>query len=261
MKLRLVVLGIVLAFGANAAFADPYASDWSPSAKSRARLVADGAGGAALEIELSPGAITYWRDPGEAGVPPSFDFSRSDDVANVEVEFPAPSRIPEEDGSVAFGYRERAIFPLKATAKDVSRPAALRLEVNYAVCEKLCLPARATLALVLANGVSTPYAAEVEAARARVPKKVAAEKLGADVKAIDSRHWRLCFAGAPGQSDLFVEPPAGFWLVATRDSAANCFALDLREAPAGASGAIEMTATLVGGERGYETVVTLGAAK
>ena len=62
--------------------ADPFASDWAPSLKSKARLIADGAGQAGFQIELAPGSITYWRDPGDAGVPPGFDFSRSVNVAS-----------------------------------------------------------------------------------------------------------------------------------------------------------------------------------
>ncbi|MGD1017369.1 MAG: hypothetical protein ABR863_13175, partial [Roseiarcus sp.] len=50
-------------FSSAANAAEPFASDWVNSLKSRARLVADGAGGAAVEIELAPNAITYWRDP------------------------------------------------------------------------------------------------------------------------------------------------------------------------------------------------------
>src|SRR5947208_4298167 len=110
--MRSLLLAVVLASPAFAA--GPFDSDWSVSAKSRARLIAD-ADGAALEIALSPGAITYWRDPGEAGVPPTFDFSRSENVAKVEVEFPPPLRIDEPDGSVALGFRDAVTLPLRVT--------------------------------------------------------------------------------------------------------------------------------------------------
>ena len=73
----------LLAIGGPAS-ADPFASDWAPSLKSQARLIADGTGQAGFQIELAPGAITYWRDPGDAGVPPTFDFSRSTNVASAE---------------------------------------------------------------------------------------------------------------------------------------------------------------------------------
>src|SRR5260370_16321788 len=92
--------------------ADAFSTDWAPAAKSRARLIAGGGDLAGFEIALAPGAITYWRDPGDAGLPPTLDFSASDNVASVEPEFPAPRRIKEADGGEAFGYDAAALFPL-----------------------------------------------------------------------------------------------------------------------------------------------------
>ena len=251
-----------MVFSSPANAAERFASDWANALKSRARLVADGAGGAAIEIELAPNAITYWRDPGEAGVPPSFDFSASENAAKIETIFPAPSRIQESDGSVAFGYRDKAVFPLDVTPVDPSRPTILRLEASYAVCEKICLPARATLALTLTSGASTPYAEEILDARAHAPKRVAPAEIGAEVTALESQAWRLCFAGeAAPQRDLFVEPPSGFWLTASPEASGNCFRLALREIPPGGALPIPVTATLVEGVRAFETTVTLSEKK
>ncbi len=251
-----LVVGLTLAPLTSFA-ADPFASDWGLAQKSRARLIADGAGGAALEIELAPGAITYWRDPGDAGVPPTFDFAGSVNVAKVHVDYPAPSRILETDGSEAFGYREKAVFPLDVMRADPSDPAALLLDLSYAVCEKICLPAHARLSLSLATGVSTPYAAEIAAARARVPASVDAAALGAEVTPTGSNEWRLCFAPSTTARELFVEPPEGFWLTAAAEPGGDCFALALRQSPPGAEPPIPVTATLVEGPKAFETKVTL----
>ncbi len=156
MPLRRAALALLVVTPAFAA--GVFDTDWSISAKSRARLIAD-AKGAGLEIALSPGAITYWRDPGEAGIPPTFDFSGSQNLARAEVDFPAPQRIPEPDGSVAFGYREGVILPIRATAADPSKPVRLVAKVDYAVCEKICLPAKAAAEIELGGGESSPYAA------------------------------------------------------------------------------------------------------
>ena len=82
-------------------------------------------------------------------MPPTFDFSGSDNLAKAEVEFPAPERIPEPDGSVAFGYRGGVVLPIRVAAADPAKPVRLVAKVNYAVCEKICLPARASAALAL----------------------------------------------------------------------------------------------------------------
>src|SRR5271165_3937044 len=103
MNEKMAVLALALLIPSGPTRADPFASEWAPSAKSEARLIADGTGQAGFQIELAAGAITYWRDPGDAGVPPTFDFAGSDNVAKVEPVFPAPKRIKESDGSEAFG--------------------------------------------------------------------------------------------------------------------------------------------------------------
>ena len=136
---------VLLLSGAPVLAADGFSTDWAKAAKSEARLVAAGGALAGFEIRLAPGAITYWRDPGEAGVPPTFDFSGSDNVAKVEPVFPAPKRIHEADGSEAFGYEAGVIIPLIVERRDPAKPVTLALDASYAVCEKLCLPAEAKL--------------------------------------------------------------------------------------------------------------------
>jgi DsbC/DsbD-like thiol-disulfide interchange protein len=259
MKSLAPFLAASLAVGS--AVADPYASDWAISAKSRARLIADGTGQAAFEIALAPGAITYWRDPGDAGVPPTFDFSRSANLASVEVEFPAPLRIPEPDGSEAFGYDSQVVFPIRVRAADPAKPVELELDANYAVCEKVCLPARASSRLSLTPGAPTPFASEIATARARVPATEDAAKLGIAVTPLEGRNWRLCLPDASRTPrDLFVEPPEGWWLTAKASAAEpgrDCFALALRQAPADAAFPAEVGATFTGGSGAVATRLTL----
>ena len=266
MMTRVWPLVAVLALAVAPALAsDPFASDWAASAKSRARLIADGAGGAGVEIELAPGAITYWRDPGDSGLPPTFDFSGSRNVARAEAAFPAPTRIAEPDGSVAIGYREAVVFPVRVSPGAVSQPSTLRLTINYAVCEKICLPARATLILDLPNGVSGPYARILTQARAGVPTLMAPAELGMEATATESRAWRLCFAADPaGARQAFFEAPGGLDLTAKAEGQVGgreCFALALRDALTEAAAPIAIRVTLVGSDRAVETALTLEAGK
>src|SRR5262245_29832388 len=86
------------------------ASPWVELHASRARLIASPAGtaGAArlagLEIAMQDGWKTYWRMPGDAGVPPTFDWSGSVNAADIKVLYPAPTRMPEAGGEVV-GYK------------------------------------------------------------------------------------------------------------------------------------------------------------
>jgi DsbC/DsbD-like thiol-disulfide interchange protein len=250
-----LVLLPVLAYAA-----DPYATDWAKAAKSEARLIAGGARLAGFEIALAPGAITYWRDPGDSGLPPTFDFSASDNVARVEPVFPAPKRIREADGGEAFGYDGRVVIPLRVEPKDALKPATLALDANYAVCEKVCLPAKARLTLTLPAGPS-PFSGVVESALAAAPRLVAPAEFG-ELKPEGGDGWRLCAPHAAGQThDLFVEPPAAWWVSVApgaSEEGRDCFRLTLREKPKNAAFPVALRLTLTGGQAPVEATVEAG---
>src|SRR3984893_478630 len=157
---------------------DPYASTWSLGQKSWLRLIAAGGGPpqsfyrAGIEVRLDPGALTYWRMPGGAGVPPVFSFEGSANASDIVVSYPAPTRI-DEDGTEAFGYRDRVIFPGRVTPRDAPRPVLLVLNVSYAVCSRICLPAKAEARLTLLPApqerIASPGAGAIPAAEAAVP--------------------------------------------------------------------------------------------
>ena len=226
-------LGLVL-IGAPARAADSFSTDWAQGAKSQARLIAAGAGLAGFEIKLAPAAITYWRDPGDAGLPPTLDFSGSENVASVETKFPAPKRINEADGGEAFGYDGGVIFPLLVKPGDPAKPVTLRLNADFAVCEKVCVPAKARLTLTLPAGGQSPFAGAIDAALAAVPRVVQPKELGA-FEAIDAQSWRFCAPHEEGPPrDLFVEPPEGWWLKVAPVAGASlqdCFTLTLGDKP------------------------------
>lgn len=154
----------------------PGASAWDISFASRLRLVAaqTAVTGAALdagiEIALDPGWKTYWRNPGDSGIAPVFGFSGSENVAKVEVAYPMPARF-DAPGDISFGYEERVIFPVTVTPADPAAPVTLAVDVNYGVCEELCIPVDASARLEWRSEApaSTAFAADLAAWRARVP--------------------------------------------------------------------------------------------
>src|SRR4029078_8662181 len=82
------------------------ASPWDDDMQSSARLIAaqsrETSGvrlfRAGIEIKLKPGWHTYWRYPGDSGVPPASDFSKSQNVKWATVQYPAPTRFPDGAG-------------------------------------------------------------------------------------------------------------------------------------------------------------------
>ncbi|MFT4099375.1 MAG: protein-disulfide reductase DsbD family protein, partial [Rhodoblastus sp.] len=124
---------------------------------------------AAIVVDLAPDTTTYWRNPGEAGSPPSFDFSGSGNLAHADVAMPAPKRI-EEAGLDVFGYRNRVVFPVTIRPGDAGKPVTADLKMDYAACEKICIPMHADARLELSPAGGGADGALVAAARAALPK-------------------------------------------------------------------------------------------
>lgn len=138
-----------------------------------ARLIAgesiNGNWRAGLDITLAAGWKTYWRMPGDAGVPPQFDWSRSRNVKSVTVLWPAPTRFTDKGGETV-GYKDRVVFPLDVVAKDPARPIDLALDAFLGVCEVICIPVKLDLSL-LQSAASPEEASLIAAFAARVPQK------------------------------------------------------------------------------------------
>src|SRR5947209_3558314 len=122
--------GLLLICTGGALAADDV-SRWDGDGRSAARLIAGSSSDratplwrAGIEIRLKQGWHTYWRYPGDAGVPPEFDFQRSKNVKSVEVMWPTPQRL-EEAGGVSIGYEGSVIFPLRVVPQDPGKPAAI----------------------------------------------------------------------------------------------------------------------------------------
>lgn len=214
--------------------ADPFSSAWMGTASDKAqmRLIAGTARGqgrymAAAEIKLAGRAVTYWRVPGDAGVPPTFSFQGSTNLAAAEVAYPAPLRINEQ-GLEAFGYRDDVAFPIAITARDPAKPVRLRLTLDYAVCDNICLPARSVAELELPQTAVSDVEQLIAQAAARVPspltKTAAAQEfvITADPSAAQPT-WVFDWKGAKPR-DLFAEAPNG-WDIETHRLSAQGFSL------------------------------------
>jgi DsbC/DsbD-like thiol-disulfide interchange protein len=233
-----------LADGPARAAGGPTNAEWVSSAKSQARLIdaglIDGLRYAGVEIRLSGPAVTYWRDPGEAGAPPVFDFAGSENLLEARTLYPQPARI-DEGGVEAFGYQREVLFPIRVTAREKDRPVVLDLALDYAVCETICLPVHARLRLDL------PPAPQVEASSrlllAEALKTIPRPLDAAQAKAFahiapaagdkDKPHWRLRLSQEDKAATIFVEAPQGFYVESRPAGESNAFVLTLLDHPAG----------------------------
>jgi hypothetical protein len=141
----------------------------------------DGTYIAALELVLEKGWKTYWRSPGEAGLPPDISFAGSKNLKTAGILWPSPVVFgPEEMWSV--GYKDRLVLPFSITPKNQATPVVLTLSAMVGICENICVPAEFTLSQELRAGVAKRHPKIVAALVSR--PKSARE---ANVKYIDCR--------------------------------------------------------------------------
>ena len=247
-------------------------SPWQRDAHSAVRLLAGSRSGPVLlggiAIQLQPGWHTYWRTPGDSGVPPRFDFSRSDNVEAVTVLWPAPKKFDDGAGGASLGYKHQVVLPLRIVAKNADKPVTLRADINYAVCEKLCIPVDAKAELTFASVASTEDG-NLSEALSSVPKPANVGDPNPltirDVKR-DGKTTVLVDVTAPDGKDvsLFVEGPTPDWalpvpkLLEHSPPGVKRFSFELDGLPPGASpDGAALKLTLVGGDKAYEFNVNL----
>jgi DsbC/DsbD-like thiol-disulfide interchange protein len=126
---------------------------------------------AGILVELGPGWKTYWRVPGDAGIPPQFDWAGSEKSAAIEVGFPVPRRFNDATGE-SIGYRDQVVFPVFVKPEKLDAAVSLQLNMFFAVCSSdVCIPAKAKAEAALDASAANPLLDEW---RKRLPRLAAA---------------------------------------------------------------------------------------
>ncbi len=160
---------------------------------------------AGLYIKLDQDWKTYWRNPGDAGVPPSITAEPNSNLGSIAVDFPLPTRIVDESGT-AFGYHDEVLFPITVTPKDVGQPLSVHFSSFFGVCQKVCTPAKFDAVLNFSSKSAPSADADLIAKwRDIVPKA------GAIAKTASVREKYLLLSLARQVNDVFVEGPDNFY--------------------------------------------------
>ena len=252
------------------------ASPWIKDTYSSVRLIAGSRSGNVLlggiGFQLQPGWKTYWRTPGDSGVPPRIDFSKSQNVESVTILWPVPTKFADGAGGTSFGYQKQVLLPLRIITKSPDKPVTLHASINYALCEKLCIPVEAEAELAFRSVASTEDNA-IAAALDTVPKPA---KIGdaspvaiREVRREDKRVLVDVVAqddkGSSGKEvELFAEGPTPEWalpvpkLIKREAGGVQRFVFDLDGLPPGASadGAV-LKLTVAGSGGAYEVTAKL----
>lgn len=256
-------------------FTEAATSSWSSSEHAKLRLIAgptlpSGKQRIGVEIVMSPGYKTYWRSPGQFGVPPSFDWTGSSNIGGLDVRWPVPERFQDSAG-YSIGYVGEVVIPVSVQPVDPAKPVMVVLKLEYAVCDKICIPARGEASLWLEPGVTTVTSPRLESFEAKVPVAVKAgvhkEKASVVEAKLDDTvvdpGLKLTLQVPPDGKvdDIFVEGP-GMWSfgkprMTPQADGILVAQVRINERPKGASGPIPLIFTMRGRPKPVETRLEL----
>ena len=254
--------------------ADTMSSGWKNGHKSRVRIIsgdtdfsAKSSSYAGVHLQMAKGWKTYWRSPGDAGVPPTFDWSGSTNLKNIRIKWPAPTKYKDEY-STSIGYKHEVILPVEITAKDKNKPVDIKLRFAYGICADICVPVEKKLNLTIPTHQSG-YKSLLSGYRKMVPMPVkttgkivngfSIKKIAINLKGkkpsiiIDAR-----IPADTKKAELYVEASNGFYLPmpsGEKTSTGNDhrFLIDLTKSdpPKGLVGQT-LALTLIGNKTGIE---------
>ncbi|MGZ6187021.1 MAG: protein-disulfide reductase DsbD family protein [Candidatus Binataceae bacterium] len=131
---------------------------------------------AALDLKIVPHWHTYWRTPGDSGLPTTIKWTLPEGVSAGDIEWPLPQRI-DVAGLMNFGYEDHVtlLTPLKVAAGAAQGAAEIKADVSWLVCADVCIPQDASFSIPLkiaadAPKQGTPAAQVIAAARETLPK-------------------------------------------------------------------------------------------
>jgi len=129
-------------------------------------LTRSGTHRAALRVVLADGWKTYWRAPGDSGIPPRFNWDASRNVDRISITWPAP-KVFDQGGVRTIGYTYQMVLPLEITARHPGQPIRLTGEIEFGLCQDVCVPA--VLAFDMPLDADAPRSPGIAAAMAERP--------------------------------------------------------------------------------------------
>ena len=181
------------------------------------RPMEDGGRKVALRMELKPGWKTYWRNPGDAGIPPHFDWQGSTNLKSVSIAWPTPV-VFDTYGSRTIGYEERMVLPLTLTPQNPAEPIQIKLNFIYGLCREICIPAQEDIAMEIAPDAPEDGGYFLDRAAATAPISAAEGGLIAHECKVEGAGEKRRFVAALSVSEplltapvIIAEGPEGVW--------------------------------------------------
>ncbi len=128
-----------------------------------------------LLLQHDPHWHTYWRNPGDSGLPTRIELQLPDRVVASDIQWPAPQRFDIE-GIVNFGYGGEQLLPIELQVPEDFADAQLEIvaTASWLICEIECIPGRGEYRLNLPVEPATEsdprWRASFERSAARQPR-------------------------------------------------------------------------------------------
>lgn len=236
---------------------------WFETEGGRVRLVTtglptpEGTLRGALQIDLQDGWKTYWRDPGDAGVPPGITFSEAGGVRDVTIGFPAPEHFKDGDATSA-GYVGSVTLPLTLELKDGTVAGPLKAEVFLGICQEICIPLKADLTIDPAQNADSIFdRATVDSAFGALPEpaseafRLEEPKVEGDKLTVSAR------LPKKAEADLFLSADGYQFGKPRLDPATGAFAVKILSKPKEAKPGTKVLYTLRSGDSAVDGRIAL----
>ncbi len=197
-------------------------TQWKEQPHSASRLIIaneqpDGSIRAGLHITLKGAWKSYWRSPGDAGLPPRLTLANARNIEDVMLHFPAPTRYIESWGLQTYGYGKEIVYPITIMRKDRHAAASADITLDYMICEELCIPYTEQFRLMLPSPLPMDAASDalLRPFESRLPSNQPTIELHSPPQLVQAKEgWllRSIWQGMSGDEmvDLFVESGDGF---------------------------------------------------
>ena len=153
-----------------------------------------------LLLSIDEGWHTYWKNPGDAGIPTTIEWRLPAGWAAGSTQWPFPGKFDEAD-IITYGYRKEAFLITEMKVPDSAEnagPAVIAVHLEWLVCRDGCIPGRADLSLELPikrekPPVNAPWSSKFRDSRAQIPAP--------------SGDWDIRVSSTSEGYALFLKPP------------------------------------------------------
>ena len=201
-----------------------------------------------LKLRMEPQWHTYWKNPGDSGLPTKIQWVLPEGWKAGEIQWPYPNPLPVGP-LMNYGYEDEVVLLAELTppASAAPGPVSIKARAEWLVCKDVCIPEKGELDMVLAVSPAEPSAnprwqAHIERARNQLPVDVAGWKYQSALrgKSLVVRMTAPEGAAPPARAAFFpeqegvIEPAAAQKI--TRDARAITLEMKLADpVPAGLS--------------------------